>query len=451
VTEDPTAAALAGVLGRPQVITDPSLCASYGTEPTGRWRGQPRCVALPRTTDEVAAVLRVCAARRAPVVAQGGRTGLVGGGVPGNGEIVLSTARLSRIEPVNLDTAQVTVGAGVTLAAVQSQAQREGLLFGVDFGARDACTVGGMVATNAGGTRVLRWGTMRDQVAGIEAVLSTGETISHLTGHIKDNTGYHLAGLLAGSEGTLGVITRVRLKLRPGNPHHYSAALALGSIGGAVDTLTRLRTSLPTLDAAEIMWSDGIRLVTDVLGVSGPFRDPPPVVLLVDSAGPAEHLDGFAAAVAACPSVRDSVVATTAQGRAYLWEVRDRHGEAVHRLGTPHKFDVTLPPGAIEDFERAVRLLVDRLAPGATTVIFGHLGDGNLHLNVVGPPPDDPTLADAVLRLVAGRGGSISAEHGIGRAKLPWLELNRSVAELAAMRRVRRAWDPAGILNPAVL
>lgn len=437
-------------LGGRAVLTGRGACAQYDEEPTGRWRGRARCVLLPADTEEVAAALVLCAEAGVAVVPQGGRTGLVGGGVALDGEVVLSTGRLRRLEPVDRLSGQVTVDAGVTLAELQAHAGRDGLALPVDLAARDACTVGGMVATNAGGVRVLRWGTMRDRVAGVEAALPTGEVVSHLGGLPKDNTGYHLAQLLAGSEGTLGVVTRVRLRLAPLAAHRYTALLGHRDAAGALETLVRLRERLPTLEAAEIMWNDGVELVASAFELRDPLPGAP-AALLVESAAPDDHLDRFAGAIADCPAVEASAVATDSGARERLWRIRELHAEAVHRLGPPAKFDVTVPAAALAAFVDAVRPAVREVAPEATLVLFGHAGDGNLHVNVVTEQPDDPRLEDAVLGLVVGAGGSISAEHGIGRAKRRWLERSRSPGDLAAMRRIRNALDPSGIMNPGVL
>lgn len=447
---DPLAGRLREALGRRAVLTGREACAPFDEEPTGRWRGRARCVLLPADTGEVAAALAICAEAGVGVVPQGGRTGLVGGSVAVDGEAVLSTARLGRLERVDRLSGQVTAGAGVTLADLQRHAAREGLLLPVDLAARDACTVGGMVATNAGGVHVLRWGPMRERVAGVEAALATGEVVSHLGGLLKDNTGYPLAQLLTGSEGTLGVVTQVRLRLAPLAAHRYTALLGHPDAAGALDTLVRLRERLPTLEATEIMWSDGVELVASAFEVRNPLAGAP-VALLVESAAPEDHLDRFAAAIGDCPAVAESAVATDAGGRERLWRIRELHGEAVHRLGPPAKFDVTVPPAALAPFIEAVRPAVREVAREATVVLFGHAGDGNLHVNVVTERPDDPRLEDAVLGLVVAAGGSISAEHGIGRSKRRWLERSRSPGDLAAMRRIRRALDPAGIMNPGVL
>jgi FAD/FMN-containing dehydrogenase len=448
---DGLAAALAEIGGDSQVITDAGVTASYETDWTGRFSGRSRLVVRPGSTAEVAAVMRTCAKARATVVSQGGNTGLVGGGVPVDGELVMSLRRLDDLEPVDRVAAQVTAGAGVTLARLQQHARDAGLDFAVDLTARDSATVGGMVATNAGGVHVMRHGGMRAQVVGVEAVLANGEIVTRLSGLIKDNSGYDLASLFCGSEGTLGIVTRARLRLVPQLSHRVAALVALPSTEAALAVTALLRERVPSLEAVEITFGSGIDLVVEQTELPRPFPVTPPVCLLVECAATRDPTDELAEALAACADVQDTAVASDAAGRERLWSWREHHADAVQRLGVPHKLDVTLPLSTLADFVGDVRAAVAADAPDAVVVIWGHLGDGNLHVNVVGPPPDDEAVDDAVLRLVAARGGSISAEHGIGRAKRAWLHLTRSPADLAAMQAIKHALDPEGILNPNVL
>jgi FAD/FMN-containing dehydrogenase len=451
VATDPLVATLARVVGAANVLTDPATTAPYETDWTRRWHGRARLVVRPRDTAEVAAVLRACHAARAPVVPQGGNTGLVGGGVPRGGEVLLSLRRLDDVEPVDPVASQVTAGAGAALAAVRRHARDAGLDVGVDLAARDSATVGGMVATNAGGVRVLRHGPMRRQVVGLEAVLADGRVLRRLPGLVKDNTGYDLPGLLAGSEGTLAVVTRVRLALVPLQPARVVALLAVGGAGDALRVLARLRARLETVDAAEIVWADGVALVCAAAGVAPPFVQTHPAYLLVECAATADPTDALAAALAGAGEVRDAAVAADRPGREALWAYRERHTEAVNAAGVPHKLDVAVPLPALADFERAVRDRVAAVAPGARVFLWGHLGDGNLHVNVLGTPPNDGTVDEAVLRLAAEMGGSISAEHGVGTAKVRWLPLTRDATDIAAMTAVKRALDPGNLLNPGVL
>jgi FAD/FMN-containing dehydrogenase len=437
------------------VLTDADLRATYETDWTGRWRGESLAVVRPGSTDEVVAVVRACATAGAAVIPQGGNTGLVGGSVPraasGRPQVVVSTLRLRDLEPVDAVAGEVTVGAGATLGALQAHVRSAGLGFGVDLGARDSATIGGMVATNAGGLHVLRHGPMRDQLLGIEAVLADGSVIRRLPGMVKDNTGYHLPSLLAGSEGTLAIVTRAHLRLVPLQARRAVVLAALGSVADAVTLAGGLRRSLPSLAAAELFFDAGMELVLRHGGGERPFRERHPVYLLLEAEANGDPGEELAGAVAAAPSVADAVVASDEAGRERLWRLRERHTEAINAEGIPHKLDVALPVARLAEFVSRVSGVVDAAAPGAPTYLYGHLCEGNLHLGIIGPAPEDEAVDDAVLGLVVQMGGTTSAEHGVGIAKVGWLERDRGPADVAAMRAIKRALDPGALLNPGVL
>lgn len=443
--------ALRAVVGERHVVTDPEVTTSYATDWTGRFVGRTDVVVRPGSVDEVAAVLRRCREARVAVVPQGGNTGLVGGGVPLDGGIVLSTRRLDALEPVDVVAGQVTAGAGVTIARLHEHAASAGFAYGVDLAARDSATVGGTVATNAGGLHVLRHGATRRQVVGIEAVRADGQVLSHLGGLEKDNTGYDLAGLLCGSEGTLAVVTAARLRLVPVHAERAAALLAFGDVTDALAAVADLRARLEALHAVELFLDPGLSLVREVLGLPAPFASPHPVYLLVEVAGTTDPTDRFGEVVGGIEAVRDVAVATEAARRAELWRYREGHTEAINTLGPPHKLDVTLPVRRLAAFVDEVPATVQRATPGAQVWLFGHAADGNVHVNVTGVAPDDERVDEAVFTLVASLGGSISAEHGIGRAKRRWLHLVRSPAELDTFRAIKRAFDPDGILNPGAI
>ncbi|MGI8684148.1 MAG: FAD-binding oxidoreductase [Acidimicrobiales bacterium] len=442
---------LIDVVGPDHVLTDADVVAGYCTDWTGRYRGATPAVVRPGSAAEVAAVVDACRAAGVAVVPQGGNTGLVGGGVPLDGEVVLSLRRLPAVDAVDRRAGQVTAGAGSTIGAVQQAAAEAGWAYGVDFGSRDSATIGGSVATNAGGTRVLRYGDTRAQLMGVEAVLGNGSVVSHLGGLVKDNTGYHLPSLLCGSEGTLGVVTAVRLRLVPPAGERVVALLAFDDVTAAVDAAGALRREVPSLEAAELFLDDGLALVCEAAGLAPPFPSPHRAYLLVESAGRASPLAALADAVGSLAAVADAAVAEDSVRRADLWRYREAHTEALNTLGAPHKLDVTLPFDRLAAFVAAVPGVVAARAPAARTWLFGHAGDGNIHVNVTGVAPDDMAVDDAVLGLVVEMGGSISAEHGIGTAKKAWLARTRSPAEIAAFRSVKAALDPAGILNPNAL
>jgi FAD/FMN-containing dehydrogenase len=445
---------LAEVVGVEHVLVDPDLTASYESDWTGRFRGRCRLVVRPATTEQVVGVLAACRRAGSAVVVQGGNTGLVGGATPAGGEVVLSTTRLKALGPVDAAAGQVTVGAGARLAQVQAHVRPHGLDMGIDLGSREVATIGGLVATNAGGEHVLRHGPMRAQTLGLEAVLSAGQVLSHLGGLPKENTGYDWVGLLSGSEGTLAVVTAVRLRL---HPTPAACAVALVGCAGVTALMTlvdQLRRRLPSLQAAEGFFAAGLSLVREHTGLPDPLPGGHQAYLLVETAQTdpgtdvaevlARALDGLA-------EVDDAVVVTEPSSRRALWRYREAHTEAINAAGVPVKLDVALPHGALPGFVQGLDSLVAQAAPMARVVVFGHLAEGNLHVNVLGAGELDEVVTDRVLGAVVAAGGSISAEHGVGRAKVGWLGLSRSPAELAAMSAVKSALDPTWTLGPGVL
>ncbi len=443
--------ALVAIVGREAVIDDPDRLAAHVRDWTGRWSGHTPAVVLPADADQVAGVLRWCHDHRVAVVPQGGNTGLVGGGVPLEGELVLSTRRIGGVD-VDGEAGQAIAGAGATLAQVQEAAAGRGWMYGVDLGARDSATVGGTIATNAGGLRVIRHGDTRRQLLGIEAVTGAGEQVGDLRGLEKDNTGYHLPSLLAGSEGTLAVVTRACLRLVP-RPAEWSVALlGFESDTAALGTVGTLRRSIADLQALELFLADGLALVCDTFDLAPPLAGDHQAYLLVEAAGGPGVVARLSAALERSGvDLGAAAVAETEAQRGALWRYREAHTEAINLQGVPHKQDVTIPLHRMEGFITDARRLVADRAPGARLWLFGHAGDGNLHVNVTGVDPADADLDAEVLALAARSGGSISAEHGIGRAKQSHLHLNRSPAELALYRRIKAAFDPAGILNPGVI
>jgi FAD/FMN-containing dehydrogenase len=417
------------VLGGNHVLTGDAT-AGYVTDWTSRYRGTTPAVLRPERTEQVAAVLALLSGAGIPVVPQGGNTGLVGGGVPLHGEVVLSLARLTGLGPVDQDSGQVTAGAGVTLAA--AAAADPGLDVGVLIASRDSATVGGAVATNAGGLRVLRYGPMRAQLRGVQAVLSDGTVIEHLGGLVKDNTGYDYPSLLAGSEGTLAVVTAARLQLvpRPRDPVTVLVAAAdgLAEVHGLARSAVR---TVPGLLSAEFLTQPGLDVLIANAGLALPLPAPAPAYLILEAAGRGA-LDDLAVAVA-----------EAAADRARLWAYRERMPEAAGFLGPPIKLDVSVPAAAWVELASSVAGVVAGADPDATVIAYGHVADGNVQVNIVPAAPADGRHEDAVLNFVA--------ELGIGALKARWLPLARSAAELDLFARIRAALDPAGLLNPHVL
>lgn len=444
---------LASVVGPAQVLTDPDVVAGYVTDWTGHWTGHTVAVVRPASTAEVSAVLAACHRRGAAVVPQGGNTGLVGGSVPMRGEVVLSTVRLNGIEHVDAVGRTLAAGAGVTVARARQAARDHGLDLGVDLASRDSATLGGIVATNAGGIRVIRYGNTRAQLLGVEAVLADGRVLTRWKELTKDNVGYDLPGLLAGSEGTLAVLTRVLMRLVVPPSDTQVALVGVENVSAALGLVADLQRAGLTLEAAELMTRAGVELVRAHRGLRSPLDVDPPFHLLVEVSGRDEAQAALLSVLQdAGATVRGAAVEPGPAHR--LWEYRERHTEAVGAESStpPVKLDVSTPLREIEPFLDALH---DELAvafPAVRAVCFGHLGDGNVHVNLLDVAADRrETITDLVLRRVARHDGSISAEHGVGRAKAPWIGLGRTEVDLAVMRSIRTAFDPAGLLNPGVL
>jgi FAD/FMN-containing dehydrogenase len=431
----------AATVGEAHVLTGDAT-AGYVVDWTGGFHGHTPAVLRPGSTAEVGTLLALCSDAGVPVVPQGGNTGLVGGGVPLHGEVVLSLARLSQLGPVDAGAAQVTAGAGVTLQQVADAGPA--LDLGVLIASRGSATVGGAIATNAGGLRVLRYGPMRAQVRGVEAVLSDGTILSHLAGLAKDNTGYDYPGLLAGSEGTLAVITAARLQLVPRPADPVTVIIGLDDLPELHDLARRALREVPGLLSAEFFTATGLDVLAEHAGLVPPLRAP--VYLLLEAAGP-----GAGAELAALAGDKPAAVGTSAADRARLWAYRERHPEAAGFLGVPLKLDVAVPAAQWVRLASGVAEVLHAVDPGARVIIYGHVADGNVHVNVVPATAADGRHEEAVFGLVISLGGSVSAEHGIGALKAPWFPLVRSDAERELFTRIRSAFDLAGILNPHVL
>jgi FAD/FMN-containing dehydrogenase len=440
---------LAGVLGRDDVIIDRELLAAYETDATGCFGAPALCVVRPSCTEDVAEVLKVCSRSGTQVVIQGGSTGLAGGGVPCEGEVVIRLDHLSEIVRQEDDPWHLVAGAGATLTEVRDAARNAGMEFALDFPARDSATVGGMVATNAAGPTALRWGPMRAQLAGLEVVTSAGTVLSRLVPVNKDNAGYDWPALIAGSEGTLAVVTRARLRL-----HLPPAARDVFMIGTedydvAVECAACLRSRLGRrLEALDFIDRPSIALVSATRGLREPL-DQLYGVYLVGTILTEHEADSspFELLTEALPDLPEEVVvgAADATARRRLWEYREAINESLRAQGEVHKYDVSLPLERLPEFGGSITQDLSRLS-GLSVHLYGHLGDGNVHVNVLGSEADR-TVDELVLGLVAALGGSIDAEHGIGLAKRDYLGLTRSEAELTLMRDLKRTLDPAGILG----
>ena len=431
---------LESIVGPEHVLLADELRAGYEVDWTGRFRGRSLAVVRPASAEEVAAVVARCAVSGIPIVAQGGNTGLVGGGVPRNGEVVLSMRRLADVGRPDVGGRSIEADAGATLTAVSAAASAARLEVPIDLASRDGATIGGMIATDAGGIHSLAYGRMRDHVIGLDAVGADG-------GLMRDAD----AALIAGSEGTLAIITRARLRLIPRLTGRAVALVGLGSIDEALELVGHLRQTLPSLVAAELMLADGLDLVTDHLGVPPPFTRTPPSAVLLECRAATDPLEALAAALEGAPEAAEILVGTDAPDRRRLWTLREAHPEAIAMLGVPHKMDVTVPDTVLATFLERLPSTASAASPGARVILFGHVGVADYHVNVVGPPLDDEAADEAVLRLVAELGGDVAGEHGAGIAKARWLALTRSEGELRAIAARKASFDPKGLLNPGVI
>jgi FAD/FMN-containing dehydrogenase len=445
----------ADIVTRPDAANLARHLSDYGL----REQPDPGVLALtyPRDTTQVAAILRYCNERGVAVQPQGGMTGLSGGAVPVRPCVILSLERMRAIREVDDAAATITVEAGVTMQAVQQAADAAGLFFPLDLGGRGSCQIGGNLSTNAGGNRVLRFGMARDLVLGVEAVLPDGTVIDALRKVIKDNAGYDLKQLFIGSEGTLGVITSAVLRLFPKPRSVCTALCAVDDYAGVLNLLQRSRAGFGSqLTAFEVMWPSFYHLGTTGVGHNPPLPPGFGLYVLIETMGTdderdAPHFEAVIADALEAGTVRDAVIAQSQREATELWTVRDSPGEWQKAGHWPQQsFDVSVPTGQIGDLAQDIDTALRARWPDLNSLYFGHVADGNLHVSVSfgGRPIPAAEIDDLVYPLVSQRRGSISAEHGIGVLKKPFLNLSRSPAEVALMRTLKQAIDPKGILNP---
>jgi len=456
---------LKDLLGADAVLDDAHRIEPLLTDHRALYQGRAAAVVEPPDTAAISRLLAWCNESRIPVVPQGGNTGYCGGATPdaSGGSILLCLRRLNHVRAVDPANFAMTAEAGCTLAAVQLAAQDADRHFPLSLGSEGSCQIGGNLATNAGGTAVLRYGMMRDLTLGIEAVLADGSVISQLSPLRKDNTGYDLRQLLIGSEGTLGVITAASLKLFPQVRSRATAWIATPSPAAALSLLALLRElSADRLNSCELVPQAALALVLEhVPGARDPGVAEAPWNLLVElgSSGPDDTTGVLEDALAQALSSGLALDATLARSEAQredLWRLRESVPEAQRRAGGSLKHDISVPVAALPGFIEAGGALVQRLVPEGFLVAYGHIGDGNLHFNVNQRAGADSSrfraheapLKRAIHDLVARHGGSFSAEHGIGQLKVAELERYAPPAELAAMRRIKQALDPNNILNP---
>nr|WP_210269920.1 FAD-binding oxidoreductase [Hyphomicrobium methylovorum] len=458
----------AEIVGAQNALTSAADQAGYLREWRDRYTGKTPVVLRPGSTDEVSRILALANSEGVAVVPQGGNTGLVGGQIPSKSgtEIVLSLTRMTRIRDVDAAGGTMVAEAGVTLSAVQEAAQSAGRLFPLSLASEGSATIGGALATNAGGTAVLAYGNARQLALGLEAVLADGRVWNGLRRLKKDNTGYDLRDLLIGSEGTLGIITAAALKLFPVPVEREVAIVALASPDAALAFFRMAEARAGQSLTAFELWSERALdfAVRYMPGIRDPFAARHPWYALVEfshgqTLSTARWLEPLLATALEDGIIRDGVIAASLQQGDDFWRLRDAFSEAQKGAGGSIKHDISVPVARIPEFLRRAESVVERICPGARPVPFGHFGDGNLHYNVTQPEGmarvdylarwDE--MSNAIFDLVAELDGSISAEHGIGQMKREALTRYKSPVELDVMRSIKRALDPNGILNPGKL
>ncbi len=443
-------------LGPGGVLTGDGIGEKHHVDFSGEHACAPAAVVRPGSTEELSAVMKCCHAAGQGVVVQGGMTGLAGGATPQPGEIAISMERMSGIEEIDTDSMTATVLAATPLQTLQEAAAAAGFLFPLDLGARGSCTIGGNIATNAGGNQVIRFGMMRNLVLGLEAVLADGTVVSSMNRMLKNNAGYDLKQLFIGTEGTLGIVTRAVLRLWPQLPSKTAALCALEGFPEAVALLQALQTRLGgSLSAFEAMWESYLHSVVDnVETVRSPFADRHPMYVLIETEGSDEDADRGrieAALEYALDEgiIVDAAIARSERERESFWAIRDGIGDITPLLQPMLAFDVSMPIARMPSFLAQVDREFTAGFDAVQNHVFGHIGDNNLHLAVTtGREADMPTLCDIVYAATGAHDGSVAAEHGIGTLKRGYLHESRTAEEIELMRLLKAALDPKGILNP---
>lgn len=449
--------AIEGTFPSDFLTVEPSELAEYGRDWTRVLAPDPSAVAFPRTTDEVSRLVRLCAEHRIGIVPSGGRTGLAAGAVAARGELVLSLARMRRMDPVDRLGNTVRVQAGAVTEAVHQHCAPHGLTWPVDFASKGSSQVGGNIATNAGGVKVIRYGLTRQWVLGLQVVLPNGDVLELNDALEKNNTGLDLRQLFIGSEGTLGIITEATLKLTRIPDTLDVMLFAVPDLAGVLGLFRDVRSAPLALSAYEFFTDRCLARVQRHRKLRSPFDAASPYYVLIElERGDASALEAWVTSVFERGLVTDGTLAQTGGQAAELWSLRESISESLSATGFPHKNDIALPIGRLEAFCAELDGVFSERYPDWEICLFGHIGDGNLHVNVM--KPDAMEKADFVAKtkeadhtmftLVRRHRGSISAEHGIGLLKRDYLAYSRSEAELAVMRSVKRALDPLGIMNP---
>lgn len=461
---------LAGRLDAKAIVTDPAAIEPWETDWRGRFHGRAPALIAPASRDAVATVVRLAAELGVALVPQGGNTSMVGGATPpaDGSALILSTRRLNRVRSLSAESDLAIAEAGVILADFHAAADEAGRRFPLTLGSRGSATIGGLISTNAGGTQVLRWGTMRALVAGVEAVLPDGSIHEGLSALKKDNRGYDLNQLLIGAEGTLGVVTAATLRLAPAIAARGVAWAAVASPGDALTLLRRMQAATDTIESFEIIPGDSLGLVLKhIPGTRAPLDTPSPWHVLIEAVTsdgaaepPARLLERLLAPALDEGLIADAVIAASEAQADAFWRIRDSLSEAERASGPAVQHDISVPVATMPRFMVEAARAAEARFPGTHATAFGHLGDGNVHFHVRAPAgadrdrwyaEDAPAVTRFVNDLVVAAGGSISAEHGIGQMKIDELARLAPPARLAALRAIRHALDPAGIMNPGKL
>jgi len=454
-------------LGPKGVITDAAEIQPWLADWRGRYHGASAGILAPATTEEVAEIVRLAAEHRVPLVPQGGNTGMVGGAIPPDdgSAVLLSLRRMNRIRSLDAGSRLAVVDAGVILQTLHDAAHEAGLRFPLTLGARGSCTVGGLASTNAGGTQVLKFGTMRGLIAGVEAVLPDASVHDGLSALKKDNRGYSIDQLLIGAEGTLGVITAVAVRLVPAVASRAVAWVGVDRPQDALSLLRFLEGRTQSVEGFELVADDALRLVLKhIPGTRAPLEESHRWHVLVEATTDAGHdvtaeIEGILGDAMADGLIGDAVIASSEAQAEAFWRIRDSISEAERAEGQTLAHDISVPVDAMPDFLIHASAEVERAFPGAVASGFGHLGDGNIHFHVRAGgrsaadwyEREGPAITRFVDDLVTAAGGSISAEHGIGQMKVDELARLASPARLHALRAIKQALDPLGIMNPGKL
>lgn len=447
---------LTAVLGKDSVLLSSEISEKHHSDWSETTACSPLVLVRPHSVSELSSILSLCNQYKQAVVVQGGLTGLAGGATPQANELAVSLERLTGVEEIDVVSQTMTARAGTPLEVLQSAAAEHDLMVPLDLGARGSCTIGGNVSTNAGGTEVIRYGMTRAMVLGLEAVLADGTVISSLNKMLKNNSGYDLKQLFIGSEGTLGIVTRVVLQLQPRLKDKQTALLSLKTFDDVTKVLMRLKSDLNNgLTTFELMWREYVEKVLSMQpALVNPFDAPSPYYLLIESASNSsalgrELMENCLAGCLEAQLISDAIIAQSGRDAESFWKIREGVAELLQVYPARSNQDVSLPIARIGEFADELQIEINRAYPNAELFLFGHIGDSNIHIIAsTQEQADCPALTNIIMTKVREFDGSISAEHGIGVIKRDYLKYSRSEEEIQLMRAIKQTLDPNNILNP---